>query len=655
MCGLVGLFDTRDTRPMDRGLVEAMNQRLYHRGPDGGGVHVEPGIGLGHRRLAIIDLDGGDQPLFSEDGKVAVVYNGEVYNFRELAGELRDRGYRFRTRCDTEVVLQAWREWGPNCVHRFRGMFALAIWDRDRQSVFLARDRMGIKPLYYALLDDGTLAFASELKALLPHPGVSRDLDPAAVEEYFAFGYVPDPRTILKGVRKLPPAHRLMVCRGQPVPEPEAYWDVAFAEGDSRPAEDSVAEELTEKLSEAVGMRRVADVPVGAFLSGGVDSSAVVAMLARADDEPVRTCSISFGDPRYNEAAHAARVAERYGTDHTVSEVDPSDFDLVDRLAGIYDEPFADSSAMPTYRVCEQARKRVTVALSGDGGDESFGGYRRYRWHVHEEQVRRRVPQALRGPLFGALARVYPKLNRAPRVLRAKATLESVARDSLDAYLDNMGVVPEGIRRAMFSDRMRRDLQGYHAVEVLRGHARRAPDHPLSQVQYLDMKTYLPGDILTKVDRASMAHSLEVRVPVLDHEFVEWAAALPPRYKYRQGEGKYLFKKALRPYLPDEVLYRPKMGFAVPVDRWFRGPLRDRVREALLGPDLQDTGLFDRAALERILEEHQSGKWDHGAVLWSLLMFAAFLRQLDREPVYPGAAPAAGRPRPAASQPESSP
>ncbi|MFA9460959.1 XrtA/PEP-CTERM system amidotransferase [Thiohalorhabdus methylotrophus] len=633
MCGLVGLFDTREERPVGRALLEAMNDRLYHRGPDGSGTHLEPGLGLGHRRLAIIDLDGGDQPLFSEDGSVAVVYNGEIYNFRELAEQLRNRGYRFRTRCDTEVIVHAWREWGKDCVHRFRGMFAFAVWDRAHRTVFLARDRIGIKPLHYAVLEDGTLAFASELKALLLHPGLSRELDYRAVEEYFAYGYIPDPKTILKGVHKLPPGHRLTVRRGAPVPAPEPYWDVPFSDGGTAPDERAAGEELGGYLAEAVSIRRIADVPVGAFLSGGVDSSAVVAMLAQADDEPVRTCSISFGDPRFNEASHAAHVAERYGTDHSVQEVNPQDFDLVDRLAGIYDEPFADSSAMPTYRVCEQARKRVTVALSGDGGDENFAGYRRYRWHLHEEGVRRHVPQALRGPLFGSLAAVYPKLNRAPRIFRAKATLESVSRPSLEAYLDNMGVVPDSIRARLFTPRFRQALQGYHAAEVLRGHAENAPEHPLSQVQYLDMKTYLPGDILTKVDRASMANSLEVRVPVLDHHFVEWAAGLPPELKYHRGEGKYLFKKAMRPHLPDEVLYRRKMGFAVPLDEWFRGPLRDKVREALLGPILQDTGIFRREALEGLLEQHQSGKWDHSAVLWSLLMFAAFLRQLEKEPV----------------------
>ncbi len=631
MCGLAGLFDRHGYRDYDPGLLGRMNRRQAHRGPDGEGLHRESGVGLGHRRLAVIDPEAGHQPLFNEDGSVAVVYNGEIYNFRELAETLRQRGHRLRTRCDTEVIVHAWEEWGATCVERFRGMFAFAVWDRPRQTLFLARDRLGIKPLHYAALPDGTLAFASELKALTELPDLSGDLDPRAVEEYFAFGYVPDPRTIFRGVRKLPPGHRLIVRRGRPLPEPEEYWDVAFDAVDFAGTEQAAAEDLVERLGEAVRMRQVADVPLGAFLSGGVDSSAVVALLARESREPLRTCSIAFGDSGFNETGFAGQVAERYGTDHSVREVRPDDLSLVDRLAGIYDEPYADSSAMPTYRLCELARQRVTVALSGDGGDETFAGYRRYRWHIHEERVRGLLPGPFRGPLFGALARVYPKLNRAPRVLRAKATLESLSREGLAAYLDSLAVVPERFRAGLFNRDFRRELQGYRAVEVLRGHARRGPDHPLSRVQYLDLKTYLPGDILTKVDRASMAHSLEVRVPVLDHRFVEWAAGLPPELKYRRGQGKYLLKRALEPMLPPDVLYRRKMGFAVPLGKWFRGPLREEVRSALLGPELGETGIFDRGAVTGLLDRHQSGKWDHGQVLWALLMFAAFVRQHRRK------------------------
>jgi asparagine synthase (glutamine-hydrolysing) len=368
---------------------------------------------------------------------------------------------------------------------------------------------------------------------------------------------------------------------------------------------------------------------LGAFLSGGVDSSAVVSMMASLSTEPVNTCSISFGDPRYNEAQFAAQVAKRYQTNHYVERAEPADFDLIDKLATLYDEPYADSSAMPTYRVCQLARKRVTVALSGDGGDENFAGYRRYRWHLYEEHVRSMLPQSIRGPLFALLGTLYPKADWAPKIFRAKSTLQALARGTLEGYFHSVSTVPDYLRRRLFSATFRRDLQGYHAIEVLRRHCARAPDnHPLSRIQYLDMKTYLPGDILTKVDRASMAHSLEVRVPILDHELVEWVSGIAPTMKLNGREGKYVFKSALRAYLSNDILYRPKMGFAVPLAVWFRGPLRQRVREAILDSRLTDTGLFERSFLEKLIHQHQASIADHSTVLWSLLMFEAFQRQV---------------------------
>jgi asparagine synthase (glutamine-hydrolysing) len=377
----------------------------------------------------------------------------------------------------------------------------------------------------------------------------------------------------------------------------------------------------------------MAEVPLGAFLSGGVDSSAVVAMMAGESEEPVNTCSIAFGEKSYDESDFAARVAERYRTNHHVEAVAADDFELLDRLASLYDEPFADSSAMPTYRVSELARKRVTVALSGDGGDENYAGYRRYRWHAYEERMRGLVPSFVRQPLFGLLGRVYPKADWAPKVLRAKSTFEALARDSIEGYFHSVSILGDSLRRALFRDGFRKSLGGYGAIEVLRRHAANAPDHPLSRVQYLDLKTYLVGDILTKVDRASMAHSLEVRVPILDHELVEWAATLPPSMKLRGREGKFILKRSLESYLPRDVLYRPKMGFAVPLASWFRGPLRERVRESLLGPTLLDTGIFDERFLRKIVDEHQAGLRDFSAPIWSLLMFEAFFRQQEGEGV----------------------
>ncbi len=628
MCGIAGIFDTRERRPIDEGLLQRMNETQFHRGPDDGGVHTEPGVGLAHRRLSIIDLSGGHQPLFNEDDSVAVVYNGEIYNFQELSEELLAAGHRFRTRCDTEVLVHAWEEWGSACVERFRGMFAFAIWDRNQSTLFLARDRLGIKPLFYSLLSDGQLLFGSELKSLLAHHGWPRKLDPRSVEDYFGFGYVPEPRTIFSNVFKLEPGHTLTVRRGDVSLQTRQYWDVDFAANgisDQREASD----ELIERLREAVKIRLISEVPLGAFLSGGVDSSAVVALMAGMGSEPVNTCSISFGDPAFDESHYAAMVATQYHTNHQVGEVSPDDFSLLDKLAGLYDEPYADSSAMPTYRVCELARKRVTVALSGDGGDENLAGYRRYRWHLYEQRLRSMLPLSVRRPVFGALGRYYPKADWAPRIFRAKSTFEALARTDIEGYFHSVSILGDPVREKLFNADFRRELQQYRAVEVFHRHAVSAPDHPLSKIQYLDLKTYLVGDILTKVDRASMAHGLEVRVPILDHKFVEWLAGLPPELKLRGRQGKYLFKKSLEYRLPDEILYRPKMGFAVPLASWFRGPLRERVKTSLLGPCLLDSGIFDRRFLQQMVDQHQSGRRDFSTPIWTLLMFEAFQRNLQ--------------------------
>ncbi|HEY3909967.1 MAG TPA: XrtA/PEP-CTERM system amidotransferase [Stellaceae bacterium] len=632
MCGIAGIFDCRGRGDADRRLLRRMTDRLDHRGPDGEGFYYAPGVGLGHRRLAIIDLAGGAQPIFNEDRTVCVVFGGEIYNFQELMAELSALGHTFRSRCDTEVIVHAWEEWGEHCLDRFNGMFAFALLDERRETLFLARDRFGEKPLYYALLDDGRLLFASELKAILCSPGVDRRLDPQAVEEFFAFGYIPDPRSIYLGVKKLAPAHCLTLRRGEEVPQPRAYWDLRFSDGVAIRREEA-EEELIARLRQSVRLRMVADVPLGAFLSGGVDSSAVVATMAGLRPQPVSTFSIAFGTKGFDESAYAALIAQRYRTDHHVKEVDPNSFDLLDRLATIYDEPFGDSSALPTLRVCATARENVTVALSGDGGDEVFAGYRRYRWHRSEERVRRVVPLGLRGPLFGLLGTIYPKLDWAPRPLRAKATLLELARNTTDAYFSSVSVCGPALRRRLFSSDFSRSLQGYNAVEVLRQHMSRcASANPLSKVQYADFKTYLPGDILTKVDRASMASSLEVRVPLLDHTFAEWAAQLPPGLKLHGREGKYIFKSALEPHVPREILYRAKQGFAVPLAAWFRGPLRQRVHQRLNGPALRQSGLFDMTAIATLLDQHRSGVHDHSAALWSLSMFEAFLREVEGGP-----------------------
>ena len=629
MCGITGIVDMRGERPIDEPLLRAMNGVIGHRGPDGDGFHFEPGVGFGHRRLSIIDLEGGKQPLYNEDHTVVVTYNGEIFNFMEVERELLQRGHTFRTRSDTEVIVHAWEEWGVECLKRFNGMFAFAVWDRRAKTLFIARDRLGVKPLYYAELADGRLIFGSELKALLLHPQLQRRIDPQAVEEYFAFGYVPDPKTIYRDVKKLEPGAYICMKRGDSHVKPVRYWDVPL-DGERALEQPAAAweEELRARLKEAVRKRLVSDVPLGAFLSGGIDSSAVVAMMREIGAGHILTCSIGFDEPRYDESSYARMVAEAKHTDHKAEIVATSDYSLVDRLVGIYDEPYADSSAIPTYRVCELARRHVTVALSGDGGDENLIGYRRYKLFAMEEQVRSRVPLGLRKAIFGPLGSLYPKLDWAPRVLRGKTTFQALARDAVAAYFHGVSICSNEMRAALFSHEFRRELQGYGAEEVFRQHVRgKTFNDPLKMIQYLDFKTYLPGDILTKVDRASMAHSLEVRTPFLDYELVEWVASLPSAIKLKGGEGKHILKRSLEPLLPREVLYRNKMGFAVPLDVWFRGSLRDHIAETVRGRRLAESGLFDPATLARIVADHQSGRRDHSAILWSLLMFDGFLRQ----------------------------
>ena len=634
MCGIVGIVDLAGERHVDRQLLERMNLAHEHRGPDGDGFHFEPGVGFGHRRLSIIDLTGGKQPLYNEDGSVVVTYNGEIYNFAPLVTELTALGHTFKTRCDTEVIVHAWEEWGEDCVLRFNGMFAFAIWDRNRKTLFLARDRLGIKPLYYAITPDSRLLFGSELKAILVAKALPLRLRAQAVEDYFAFGYVPDPKTILEGVAKLSPGHTLTLKRNGGRAEPRQYWDPVLVPRAGAVGIDELTRDLAARLHKSVDMQMVSDVPLGAFLSGGVDSSAVVAMMAEISPSPVRTCSISFGNPDFDESKYAALVAKKFNTSHNVERVDPNDLDLIDKLAGLYDEPYADSSALPTYRVCELARRNVTVALSGDGGDENFGGYRRYRWHVYEERVRRKIPAPLRRAAFGVLGTLYPKLDWAPRFLRAKSTFQALARDSLEGYFHGVTILPAELRRRLFSRSFRNELQGYRALDVFQGYARSAPvEDPLSLVQYLDYKTYLPGDILTKVDRASMAHSLEVRVPILDHELVDWAGGVQSSLKLHDGEGKFFFKRALESRLPHEILYRPKMGFAVPLAQWFRTDLKERARRRLLSDGLHAGGVFDRDFVTYMLDQHERGTRDFSAPLWALLMFEGFQRTvLESQP-----------------------
>jgi asparagine synthase (glutamine-hydrolysing) len=632
MCGLSGIFDTVGTRPIDPGVLTAMNDSIAHRGPDGDGFLLEPGIGLGHRRLAIIDVAGGKQPLYNETGDVGIVFNGEIYNYRETMAELMRLGHRFKTHSDTEVIVHGWEEWGPAVLRRLRGMFVFALWDRRRQTLFMARDRLGKKPLYYALLPDGQLVFASEMRAMLCHPGIERRIDPAAVDGYFALGYVPEPGTIYQGIRKLPAAHSLTIERGSQVPEPSRYWTLRF---DPRPMNEAdAAAELIERLRESTRLRLVSDVPLGAFLSGGVDSSGVVAMMAGLIDDPVKTFAIGFGGGE-DELGYAQAVADRYHTNHTAERTAVDYLDTIDEQAAIFGEPFADSSAIPTGRVSELARRGVTVALSGDAGDELFAGYRRYRFHMAAQGMRARIPDSIRQPLFGLLGRLYPKLDGAPRWLRAKTTFQELSVDEAEGYYRTVCKMPDAVRAGLFSRTLSSSLDGYRPADLIRSAMEQAgTDDPMARAQFADIQTYLIGDILTKVDRASMAHSLEVRAPLLDHELVEWAATVPADLKIRSTGGKYIFKKALEPYVPHENLYRTKQGFATSLAPQFRGLGAERARKRLASQPFRDSGLFDQAAVAKLLEQHEFGVHDHNQAIWSLLMFEGWLKSVHTAPAF---------------------
>lgn len=626
MCGIAGIFDRQGRSGVSERLIKAMTARLSHRGPDGDGHFIATPVALGHRRLSIIDLAGGAQPMASPDANHVVTFNGEIYNFQDIKKELLAAGAKFNTQSDTEVLLAAYRHWGVDCVKRLRGMFAFALWDADRRVLVLARDRFGKKPLHFTETSEGLFLFASEIKALLLHDGVSRQLRDDAVEDYFALGYVPDPKTIFSAIHKLPAGHIMEVEEGQAQPKIFAYWDLSFDRKSQGSLEDLKAEML-ELLEDSVRLRMISDVPLGAFLSGGVDSSAIVALMSNISPSPVNSCSISFDEASLDESSYARDVATRYQTTHFTKQVAVDDFDLIDKLADVFDEPFADASALPTYRVSELARKHVTVALSGDGGDEMLAGYRRQRLHMGEEHVRNILPLAFRRPFFATLGRLYPKLDWAPQMFRAKSTFQSLALESADAYFHSVSIMSDGERSQLFSPHFKARLNGYQPQDVFRKVAEQAPTNdPLGFIQYLDVKTNLVGDILTKTDRASMAHGLEVRAPFLDHVFAEWAAGLPIEMKLRGAQGKYLLKKAMEGYLPQDILYRPKMGFVTPISHWFKGPLQHRIQSTLQSEPLLDSGMFDAARLRQLGEEHISGRRDHGRALWSLLMFESCLK-----------------------------
>jgi asparagine synthase (glutamine-hydrolysing) len=614
MCGICGMFEPSSQAVVRPEILKLMTDTIRHRGPDDEGFYAAPGIGLGHRRLSIIDLAGGHQPLSNEDGSVWIAFNGEIYNFEDLNKRYLSRGHHLKTRSDTETIVHLYEELGEKCFAELRGMFAIALWDARRKKLFLVRDRIGKKPLFYAW-DGKRLLFASEIKALWPAGGLSKEIDLPALSDYFSFQYIPAPKTIYRSVRKLRPAHYL-VADASGIRE-TAYWDIRFGEPRSL-SEGKWGECFMEEYRTAVKSRLVSDVPLGAFLSGGVDSSSVVALMKEFQPS-LTTCSIGFSEGPYDESKDAEDFAQSIGANHFGRTVQPHAVDLLDKLAWHYDEPFADSSAVPTYYVSQMAREHVTVALSGDGGDENFAGYRRYKMTMWEEKLRSYVPSSLRRGVFGPLGELYPKLGWAPRVFRAKSTFQSLARDPIEGYFYGTSCCPPALKRQLLGAETCHQLNGYDSLDVLRYHYDRADTtDPLSRIQYVDMKTYLVDDILVKVDRASMANSLEVRCPLLDHKLMELVSQIPSNLKLHKGQGKYIFRRALESVLPPAVLNRAKKGFAMPVAEWFRGELKSVAQDAIF--DRRDE-ILNNSFLTRCWSQHQRGHRDWSALLWSVLMF----------------------------------
>jgi asparagine synthase (glutamine-hydrolysing) len=631
MCGIAGILHADPLEETRQALIRRMTDALAHRGPDGEGFHLEPGIALGHRRLAIIDPAGGHQPMYNEDGSVAIVFNGDIYNFESLRADLTARGHVFRNRCDTEAIVHAWESFGPDCVTRLSGMFAFALWDRNTRTLFCARDRLGKKPFHYTFVPRGAgrdFAFASELQALTVLPGVSRAIDPAAVEDFFAFGYIPEPASIYAGIRKLPAAHCLLIEDGG-APRITRYWSPPRRVIPCTEAEAVTG--LLDHLTHAVAERLVADVPLGAFLSGGVDSSAVVAIAAGLRPEKLDTFTIGF-DGAEDETQYARRVATLYGTRQHEDRAQRVDMiDAARTQAAIFGEPFGDASSVPTATVCRLARRHATVAISGDGGDEVFAGYRRTRWHMLVSAARRYVPGPVRRGLIGRLAAIYPKLDRAPRFLRAKHTLTELSLDDAEGFARISTKMHGRQRHALFSPALLAQLDGHDPFAELTALMTEDEDaDPLLAAQLADLHTWLPGDILTKADRASMAASLEMRAPFLDHALVSWGLALPAGLKLHGREGKYVLKKAMETKLPPDILYRTKQGFSNDLAPYFRANA-GRLRARLLDGPMLAHDLFDGGAIARLVAEHEAGAFDHAQPIWLLLAFEGFLHMINTQ------------------------
>jgi len=630
MCGIVGKIAPPDDGSLDREVVERMCAALEHRGPDSRGLFVEQNVGLGIQRLRVVDLVTGDQPIFNEDRSVVVVLNGEIYNFQELRQRLREQGHRFATEGDTEVIAHLYEEHGVDCVRHLHGMFAFALWDKRRGRLLLARDRIGKKPLFYAVGQD-EVSFASELRALLEDRDTKRVLDPRAVDYYLAYGYVPSPLSIFKDVRKLPPAHTLTFEAGKT--SITRYWRLDY----SRKLEVSDPRELHEPIRDhlrrATRRRMIADVPLGAFLSGGIDSSAVVAAMAEASSSPVKTFSIGFESESFDELQHARRISELFGTEHDEFVVRPDAIEMVPKIVRQYGEPFADASAIPSFYLSELTRSHVTVALNGDGGDESFGGYTRYvanRLASRLDLLPPTVRRALAAPAGrlggGELTSVSSKARR---------LMEALPLTPGERYERYMSWFDRDRRARLYSDEFAALVSRAPATGVINDPWRNASgDDVLDVMLEVDVTTYLPGDLITKIDIATMAYALEARSPLLDHELMQFAASIPAGLKVRGREKKWIFRQALRGWLPDEILDRPKQGFSVPINEWFRNELHDSVRDVLLDPGTLDRGYFEPQTVRAMLDRQSAGDDAETKPLWALYMFELWHREfVDRSPV----------------------
>jgi asparagine synthase (glutamine-hydrolysing) len=602
----------------DKDTLKKMGDSIYHRGPDAGGEYINEHVGLAHRRLAIIDLsDAGIQPMTSHDGKYIIVFNGEIYNFQAIRDELSAAGYPFKTHTDTEVILALYATEGEKMLSKLNGMFAFALWDTTSEKLMIARDRMGKKPLYY-LQTETQFAFASEIKALLTLPNVPRDIRLDAVYDFFAYQYVPDPKSIFTHIHKLPPAHYMTIdASGVSI---QQYWDVSFKHT-SDESEEVLTQKLRELATHCTKQRMVSDVPLGAFLSGGVDSSGVVAMMASNSKTPVTTCSIGFDEKKFNETEFAKEVADQYQTKHHGFTVHQNVADNLEKIVAFFDEPFADPSLVPTYFVSELARQEVTVAIAGDGGDEVFAGYEKYTTDDIENRLRTKFPLVMRKKLFPILAKVFAKSEQ-PLLRKAKSLLTSLSLDpAMGFYVTNSQIDDRQWNR-LAKDEVKAELKNYHPSKITVDTYEKSdgPDH-LAKILYTDMKTYLPGGILVKVDRMSMANSLEVRAPLLDKEMVEFAATVPSEMKFKKGEKKHILKEAFKPMLPEGILYRKKMGFSVPLASWFRHEIKDLAKRHIIDDAQGLKSIFNHSQIKNLWDEHQNSRADHSTLLWSMLMF----------------------------------